>query len=166
MNTAIYLAGPLFTAAEREWNERLAKALRMRGCRVVLPQKEAEAFIRPQGIDFGGIFASCLEQIRAADVVVAIFDGTDVDSGTAFECGYAYAIGKPIIGARTDLRSGGEENGLNAMLSRCCRQVVYVPALNTSEQLVESILAALPPAVSSSKAQGEYAKASITRPSY
>lgn len=151
MNIAIYLAGPLFTAAEREWNERLAKALRARGCKVVLPQTEAEAFITPQSIDFAAIFASCLQQIRAADAVVAIFDGTDVDSGTAFECGYAYAIGKPVFGVRTDLRSGGEENGVNAMLSRCCLQVVYVPAFKTGEELAGAILTALRPAVLSSR---------------
>lgn len=151
MSTAIYLAGPLFTAAEREWNEQLAKALRARGCKVVLPQAEADAFITLQSIDFAGIFASCLDNVRATDAVVAIFDGTDVDSGTAFECGYAYAVGKPIIGVRTDLRSGGEENGVNAMLSRCCRQVVYVPAFNTGEELADAILVALTPAVLSGR---------------
>jgi nucleoside 2-deoxyribosyltransferase len=145
VSTTIYLAGPLFTAAEREWNERLAKALRARACKVVLPQVEAEPFITPQSVDFAAIFASCLENIRTSDAVVAIFDGTDVDSGTAFECGYAYATGKPIIGARTDLRSAGEENGVNAMLSRCCRQVVYVPAFKTGDQLADAILAALNP---------------------
>lgn len=149
MSTTIYLAGPLFTAAEREWNERLAEELRAKGCKVVLPQAEAEAFIGPQGFDFAAVFASCLEHIRVADAVVAIFDGTDVDSGTAFECGYAYATGKPIVGARTDLRSGGEENGVNAMLSRCCVRVVYVPAFKTGEELADAILAVLKPAVPS-----------------
>jgi len=152
MSSTIYLAGPLFTAAEREWNERLAKALRARECDVVLPQVEAEPYITPRGIDFAAIFASCLEHIRAADAVVAIFDGTDVDSGTAFECGYAYATGKPVVGVRTDLRSGGEENGVNAMLSRCCLRVVHMPAFETGDELVDAILAALREAIQSGRA--------------
>jgi len=143
MSTGLYLAGPLFTAAERSWNEWLAGELRERGYSVLLPQAEANAFITPSGIDFAGIFSMCLGQIREVDAVVAIFDGTDVDSGTAFECGYAYSIGKPIVGVRTDLRSGGEENGVNAMLSRCCQQLVSVPAFNRGEELVDLIVAAL-----------------------
>ncbi len=143
MNTRIYLAGPLFTSAERCWNEWLAGELRERGYGVLLPQEEANAFITPRGIDFGEIFSMCIRQIREADAVVAIFDGTDVDSGTAFECGYGYAMGKPIVGIRTDLRSGGEENGVNAMLSRCCHQLVHVPAFNRSDELVSSIVLAL-----------------------
>lgn len=35
----------------------------------------------------------------------AVLDGVDVDSGTAWEIGYAYARGKPIIGLRTDFMS-------------------------------------------------------------
>lgn len=139
----IYYAGPLFTKAERDWNEWLAAALEARGYQVALPQVQVTAFVTPERIDFAGIFSACIEQIKAMDAVVAIFDGPDVDSGTAFECGYAYAIGKPIIGVRTDLRSNGEEKGLNTMLSRCCQQFVYVPALNRCEELVESIVSAL-----------------------
>lgn len=139
----IYLAGPLFTAAERTWNAWLAEALRKKGFEVALPQEEAAAFISGAGIDYAGIFAACLEGIRSANVVVAVFDGVDVDSGTAFECGYAYSKGIPILGVRTDIRSGGEENGVNAMLSRSCQQVVSVPAFKNGEELVSSIVVAL-----------------------
>lgn len=40
-----------------------------------------------------------------SDIVVAVLDGVDVDSGTAWEIGYAYAKEKPVIGLRTDFRS-------------------------------------------------------------
>ena len=143
MNTRIYLAGPLFTSAERTWNEWLAGALRKRGFEIILPQAEASRHISPGGIDFAGIFATCLEGVMSANVVVAIFDGVDVDSGTAFECGYAYSKGIPIIGVRTDLRSGGEEDGLNAMLRRCCQEFVFVPAFNNGEEIVRGLVAAL-----------------------
>ena len=51
------------------------------------------------------------ESIRNADGVVAILDGVDVDSGTAAEVGYAYALGKRIYGLRTDFRLAGDNAG-------------------------------------------------------
>ena len=39
-----------------------------------------------------------------ADMVVACMDGPDPDSGTAWECGYAFAKGKPIVCDPTDFR--------------------------------------------------------------
>ena len=51
------------------------------------------------------------ESIRAADVVFAVLDGVDVDSGTASEMGFAYALGKRIHGLRTDTRLIGDNAG-------------------------------------------------------
>jgi nucleoside 2-deoxyribosyltransferase len=46
--------------------------------------------------------------IESVDAVVAVLDGPDVDSGTASEVGYAFALGKLIIGYRGDIRLTGE----------------------------------------------------------
>ena len=43
--------------------------------------------------------------MNSSDIVVAVLDGVDVDSGTAWEIGYAYSREKPIIGIRTDFRT-------------------------------------------------------------
>jgi nucleoside 2-deoxyribosyltransferase len=51
------------------------------------------------------------ELIRAADGMLAVLDGTDVDSGTASEIGFASALGKAIVGLRTDLRRAGDNDG-------------------------------------------------------
>ena len=48
------------------------------------------------------------ELIRGADGVLAILDGSDVDSGTAAEIGYAAALRRPVIGLRSDLRVSGD----------------------------------------------------------
>ena len=68
-----------------------------------------------------------VEKIRKADAVMAIVDGPDADSGTSWECGYAYALGKPVYLVRTDLRVAGDdpEFGINLMLSRSASG--YVP---------------------------------------
>ena len=43
------------------------------------------------------IFEMDQSEIQKADAVVAVYYGSDSDSGTAWECGYAAAIGKPVI---------------------------------------------------------------------
>ncbi len=49
--------------------------------------------------------------IRAADAVLAVLDGPDVDSGTAAELGFAAGLGKPVVGLRLDHRRTGENEG-------------------------------------------------------
>jgi nucleoside 2-deoxyribosyltransferase len=48
-------------------------------------------------------------------VVVAVLDGVDVDAGVSYEVGYAKALGKPIVGLKTDHKtfSGLEEVNLS-----------------------------------------------------
>jgi nucleoside 2-deoxyribosyltransferase len=108
----LYFAAPLFSAAERSWNEELAAAVRAAGHEVFLPQEQEP------GKDAPGIFGSDVAGIDWADALVAIVDGPDPDSGTAWECGYAYGK-KPIILVRTDIRAQTGSGGApyNAMLS-------------------------------------------------
>jgi len=49
--------------------------------------------------------------IDACDLVFAVLDGVDVDSGTAAEIGYAFAHGKPIVGYRGDFRLSADNDG-------------------------------------------------------
>lgn len=51
------------------------------------------------------------DAINSSDMVLAILDGTDVDSGTASEIGYAFALGKKILGYRGDFRLSGDNEG-------------------------------------------------------
>ena len=107
----LYFAGPLFSAAERDWNEELAASLRTAGHEVFLPQ-EKEA-----GLDAARIFSTDVGGIDRADVLVAIMDGPDPDAGTAWEVGYAYGK-KPIVLLRTDIRTGADSNrAYNVMLT-------------------------------------------------
>lgn len=126
----IYLAGPLFTQAERIWNKNLGEQLFLSipNTEIILPQVQAVNFVKADVIDFQGIVQDCIQSLEKADVIVAILDGSDADSGTCWECGYAYARGKRILGVRTDLR-GSEDEGLNAMLRRTCEKVIYYPAI-------------------------------------
>jgi nucleoside 2-deoxyribosyltransferase len=108
----IYYAGPLFSAAERDWNVAVASALRAAGHEVFLPQEQEP------GKDAAGIFATDVGGIDWAEGLVAIMDGADPDSGTCWEVGYAYRK-KPILLIRTDMRrnEGSGGSGYNPMLT-------------------------------------------------
>src|SRR5690606_4794601 len=102
----IYLAGPLFSHAELEYNRKLRDLLLNKGFSVFLPQEDAEESTeerKKQSQEH--VFRKCVEGVDNSDIVVAVLDGVDVDSGTAWEIGYAYAKEKPVIGLRTDFKS-------------------------------------------------------------
>ena len=96
----IYLAGPLFSAAERNFNSELTRLLRASGHEVWLPQEFEQPTMTSKEI-----FAKDVQGVDWAEVVVANMDGADPDSGTCWECGYAYRK-KPVILFRTDFRAG------------------------------------------------------------
>ena len=52
------------------------------------------------------------EAIRGCALLIACLDGSDVDSGTAAEVGYAAALGIRCLGLRTDLRETGERGAI------------------------------------------------------
>lgn len=49
--------------------------------------------------------------IDKADIIIAVLDGVDVDSGTASEIGYGFAKGKYIEGYRGDFRLSADNIG-------------------------------------------------------
>jgi nucleoside 2-deoxyribosyltransferase len=120
----IYLAGPLFSLAERRFNVEFAKALEVSlvPSMVILPQDHAAKLGETPGFA-ERMYSFALDAINHSDVVVAILDGADSDSGTCIEIGYAKAKGKLIIGVRTDFRSG-EDRGLNIMVSNICSHLL------------------------------------------
>ena len=133
----IYFAGPLFTAAERDWNVTLAAALRNAGHEVFLPQEQEP------GKDAPGIFSTDVGGIDWASCLVAIMDGADPDSGTCWEVGYAYGK-KPIVLVRTDMRrnEGSGGSGYNPMLTESATLRIDAVAA-PMDQVVGEVLAAL-----------------------
>jgi nucleoside 2-deoxyribosyltransferase len=98
----IFIASPFFNEEQLERVQRLENALARNP--YVADFFSARFHQFPQ-LKFGSkewrriTFQNDLKYLRRADVVVAIhdFEGLQVDSGTAFEIGYAYALQKPII---------------------------------------------------------------------
>jgi nucleoside 2-deoxyribosyltransferase len=126
----VYFAGPLFTQAEWQWNQKLAEELRKLNLEVTLPQKGAEPMLKGyQAFEPHALFSMNTSGIDDADLVLAILDHSDPDSGTCWECGYAYKMGHPIIGLRTDIRRSGDDPNasVNLMLSQSCKQLIQLP---------------------------------------
>ena len=111
----VFLAAPLFSEAEREFNSQTAKRLREKGFEVWLAQ---EASFIQQGThkEKKTIYEGDILALKSSDVLVAVLDGLDVDAGVAFEIGYAKALEKPIIGLKTDYRTFSGMEEVNLML--------------------------------------------------
>ncbi len=135
----LYLAGPLFTRPEQDWNRALAAGLRAAGHEVFVPQESQRPNPTAQQI-----FERDLEGLDWCEAVVAVMDGVDPDSGTAWECGYAYARSKPIVTFRSDFRKPGETRGVsfNLMLWCSAQDHVELP-LCTVDEAVAAIAEAL-----------------------
>lgn len=134
----LYLAGPLFSEAERDWHIKTKRLLIEKAtelCKdveIIWPYElitlsEIESLGNDARFE---IFKRCKEALDKTDIVVALLDGTQVDDGTAWEIGYFYGIKSPgskIIGIRTDFRNAGDSKNaiVNAMIEIACNYIVH-----------------------------------------
>lgn len=127
----IYIAGPMFSQAELEFNEKLAKALENAGFSVFLPQRDgcrmSDLLKTMTPLDASRmIFETDLQNIRACDAFLFVLDGRVPDEGACVALGYAYSQGVPCYGLKTDPRSA--VNGeINPMLRGSIRKEFASP---------------------------------------
>lgn len=135
----VYFAAPLFSQAERDFNETVCDRLEAAGHSVFLPQRDGfesrSDLLEKPGIDTHEdvqreIFRIDSEAVREARLVVAILDGQVPDEGVAVEIGIAHETDTPIVGCKTDRRN----EKLNAMVAGPIETVVDSPAV-----LVETV---------------------------
>lgn len=132
----IYFAAPLFSNAERAWNKRLRDYLVERtGYTVFLPQE------RCAGHPPEDIYPICKGGVDRSQMVLAILEGSDADSGTSWEAGYAKGCGKPVVGVRTDFRKCEYKN-VNMMLYASC-DVMVEDFSGSDEKLFAKIVEAI-----------------------
>lgn len=107
----LYLAGPdVFRPDALQWAEDVRALCRSEGHEALIPLDGGKATA-------AGIYRNNLKLIGEADAVLANlqpFRGSEPDSGTCVEIGYALALGKPVIGYADDLRPMRERLGTNA----------------------------------------------------
>jgi nucleoside 2-deoxyribosyltransferase len=104
----IYVAGALFSEAERAWLDGLVALLREEGFDCFVPH---EQFPELKELTPAEVFRVDAQGVRDANVLLAWLDGPSVDDGTACEIGMfaeLAASGDPryrgIVGLVTDLR--------------------------------------------------------------
>lgn len=129
----VYLAAPLFSEAERSFNASIARLLQQHLFEVHLPQEIGDDSDTRNTREQRTLFSLNKTALDTADFIVAIIEGADADSGTAWEMGYAFARGKPVIALRTDFRRVGHHEQVNLMLEQSAKVVGSV----------EEVLAAL-----------------------
>ena len=104
----LYVAGPLFSAAERAWLDALAAQLRAEGFDCFVPH---ENFPQLANVTVEDVYRVDTEGLRSANALVAWIDGPMCDDGTACEIGmFAELVRgggeqyRGIVGIATDLR--------------------------------------------------------------
>lgn len=104
----VYFAGDLFDSKDLGGNVLLASAIEeVSGGRyeVILPQNgECEVVERTSQ----SIRDADFQQLFSSDLIVANFDGHDLDSGTVVEFCFAKMVDMPAVLLRTDFRFSGD----------------------------------------------------------
>ena len=116
----LYLAGPLFTEAERSFNETLREVL-SEFFDVFLPQ---EAGLIGEMMKHGigpsesshQIYEACMKALKKCDILLIVLDGVMVDDGSAFELGIAHMRKVPRFGYLSDDRKRPEPPSINSMI--------------------------------------------------
>src|SRR3990172_2505298 len=111
MKKTVYIAGPLFSKSELDYNLQLNEFLEKLGFDAFLPQRDG--YLLSELMDKGikkdealkMIFQKDVEEIKKSDIVVFVMDGRVPDEGACVEIGLAYAYNKECIGLKTDSRS-------------------------------------------------------------
>jgi nucleoside 2-deoxyribosyltransferase len=124
----IYIAAPLFSTAEKDFNLKLTALLEAQGYEVFLPQRDS-AFAKessyaelPKDERRKTMFELDRDQIIGSDIFLYVLDGRVPDEGAAVELGIAYMAkmtGSKIahlIGLHTDKRAAFDSAQLNPLL--------------------------------------------------
>ncbi|HKO24429.1 MAG TPA: nucleoside 2-deoxyribosyltransferase [Chloroflexota bacterium] len=133
----LYFAGPLFSEAEKRFNQQLTDKIEALGYRVFLPQRD--------GVERGRSlydamspderrrlrFALDKANVLACDVFLFVLDGRVPDEGACVELGIAYCqkeLRQPtklLLGLQTDVRVAFPSGALNTMVGVPLERVVH-----------------------------------------
>jgi nucleoside 2-deoxyribosyltransferase len=111
MKKTVYIAGPLFSESELDFNRRINEFLKNLGFDTFLPQEDGhllselieKGFEKDDAIQM--IFQKDVEKIKECGIIVFVMDGRVPDEGACVEIGLAYAYNKECFGLKTDSRS-------------------------------------------------------------
>ena len=107
-----YLANGLFSIGDRYVNEVIAQNLREAIPQIDLyvPQENDAINDKNSYADSLTIARADLEGLKDSDVLIAVIDGVEIDSGVAAEIGAFSMLNRPIVALFSDVRQLGRTN--------------------------------------------------------
>ena len=107
-----YLANGLFSIGDRYVNELLARELRaaIPEIELYVPQENDAINDKNAYADSLAIAAADLDSLKESDVLIAVIDGVEIDSGVAAEIGAFSMLNRPIVALFSDVRQQGRTN--------------------------------------------------------
>ena len=110
----VYLASPFFHAEEQVMHDEAIRILRGQGLNVFVPREHTipNGWNMPNHVWGESVFAIDYLAITQCDVVAVLNYGMYSDSGTAWECGCAYALGKKVV----NVLCGGDDTEYSLMM--------------------------------------------------
>ncbi|MEK4425227.1 nucleoside 2-deoxyribosyltransferase [Solibacillus sp. FSL K6-1523] len=107
-----YLANGLFSIGDRYVNEVLAAKIReaVPTIELYVPQENAAINDKNSYANSLAIAEADLASLQVSDVLIAVIDGIEIDSGVAAEIGAFSALNRPIIALFSDVRQMGRTN--------------------------------------------------------
>lgn len=111
-NLKAYLANGLFSIGDRYVNEVLAKAIReaIPTIDLYVPQENDAINDKAAFADSLAIAEADMASLQQSDVLIAVIDGVEIDSGVAAEIGAFSTYNRPIIALYSDVRQQGRDN--------------------------------------------------------
>jgi len=96
----IYIAGPLCTKESREFLKEIDKICKEFEFETFLPHRDAGLYEKKE--DILRISKKDKEMLHECNLLIGVLDGVCVGAGTTWEMGYMAALGKQVIGLKTD----------------------------------------------------------------
>lgn len=94
----IYLESPFFNDKELDYYKKVLNILEKKNLTVYAPLKNEISRENKTKEQWAKLtFSKDVEEINKADAIVMLFYGLYSDSGTSWECGYAFATNKPVV---------------------------------------------------------------------
>ena len=122
----IYIAGPFFNETEIKNIEYTEQILTEKDLSFFSPMRHEERDEEPNTPAWARkLFEMDRNAIDDCDAMIVLYYGNYSDTGTAWESGYAYAKGKPVI----LVHAGGEDS--NLMMHCGCRTNISLEELRS-----------------------------------
>ena len=130
-----YIAGPLLTPKNQELLEKIDNICKEFNIDTFLPHRDVGVY--QTGEDSKRFFKGDSEPLNECSFMVAVLNWKGIGSGTAWEIGYAYAKGIPVIGLVEDIKSLKIQERMCVM---CYNSVILIDSLDKLRYEIKKLI--------------------------